>query len=133
MEGRTNKGHVWLGQRAAKWCCLFVCLFVCFPEETAWAKDTGRQSWIARKLLCQEQTSWASQPPAPRTEHARATEEPTASHSLPVQARGPIVPPGSIEKPMKCCYAQAAPPGAHGHLWLPGIGDRIVGLHRGQI
>lgn len=34
---------------------------------------------------------------------------------------------------MKCCYTQAAPPGAHGHLGLPGIGDRVVGLHCGQI
>lgn len=52
---------------------------------------------------------------------------------LPVEARGPIVPPSSIEKPMKCCYPQAAPPGAHRHLRLPGIGDRIIGLHCGQI
>lgn len=54
-------------------------------------------------------------------------------NSLPVQARGPIVPPSSIKKPMKRCYTQAAPPGAHGHLRLPGIGDRIIGLHCGQI
>lgn len=84
MEGRTNRGAiVWFGAEGCKM-VLSVCLF--FPEETAWAKDTGRQSWIARNLLSQEQTSWASQHPASRTEHAREMEEPAVSHSLPVQA-----------------------------------------------
>lgn len=63
-------------------------------------------------------------------EHRRSSKQ---GDPLPVEARGAIVPPGRIEQPVERRYAQAAPPGAHGHLGLPGVGDRVVRLHRGQI
>lgn len=99
-----------------------------FPRD----KDTGRPGWIARNLcqgwvIFQEQTVGA---PQCMQEHRRRSKE---GDPLPVEARGPVVPPGSIEQPVERRYAQAAPPGAHGHLGLPGVGDGVVGLHRGQI
>lgn len=103
----------------------------------------GQRHWKA-ELDCKKSTpgpgflSGADSGGSPGTQrHGQCMQEqrrsPQQGDPLPVQARGPVVPPSSIEKPVKRRYAQAAPPGAHGHLGLPGIGDGVVGLHRGQI